>query len=141
MKKVLIVLLALVVSFLAGYVPQYFELQEMEQQCTEAEERYQELLADEREQNRVLQLHSELGMLLLEAQQSNFGNARERSTKLFNAVRDAVPATSDPKLKGALTNIMQQRDEITSGLTAASPEAVARIRGLYHELAVALETP
>lgn len=130
MKRVLIVWGLLVAAFAGGYLPQYLKNRGLESSLAEA-----------RQQLRVAALDRELGMILVEVEQINFGNAKDRSTRFFDEARNMASEERDPALQQRLTAILKQRDEITSDLTAANPETAAKLRKMYKELLTRAEKP
>ena len=138
MKKTLIVLVAVAVAFAAGYIPQYLSNQQLASQLGQSEEEMQGRIVELEGRNRLLALHSQLGMLLLEVENQNYGTARERSTNWFDQLRDAAAGSTDASTNQALNAIMNQRDTLTSLLTEADPKATATVREMYVSLAAAL---
>ena len=133
-KKLLMVVTALAGAFLAGYVPEHLKVQDLEEQCRETRERLESRIADGEATCRVSQIHSRLGMLVVETEHQNFASALSLSTALFDAIAEAIPATTDPSSREALRKLSKQRDSVTSVLTLASPEAVIKLKQLYAEL-------
>lgn len=66
--------------------------------------------------------------------QENYGNARDCSTKFFNAVRQSRVAIRSDDLREKLAAVLDRRDEINSDLTALRPETADKLRALYLEL-------
>lgn len=86
------------------------------------------------EQLRLATLQNELGMILVEVEQNNFGSAKERSTRFFDDLRQILASTQDESVKLRLGAVLNRRDEVTSDLTMLNPETAAKLRGLYIEL-------
>lgn len=130
MKRFLIALAVLAVVFLAGFVPKYLENRTLQARVAEAQDRH-----------RISALHSELGMILIEIQQRNFGIAKDRATRFFNDVRQAVSTVEDAALRKQLQPILERRDEIVSDLTAVNPEIEAKLRSMYVDFYRIAATP
>ncbi|MEX2264293.1 MAG: hypothetical protein WD696_20230 [Bryobacteraceae bacterium] len=123
MKTVLIAVALATVAFLVGFVPKYFENQEL-----------QAALERTRTQLEISSLHSQLGMILIEIERNNFGNARERSTVFFNQLQSAAQQAQDEAIRRRLEEALQRRDEITSDLASLRPETADKIREMYISL-------
>jgi len=78
-------------------------------------------------------LHNELGRILVEVEEDNFGAARERSTRFFGRLNGVLVGGSDEETHRALRVIFARRDEIISDLTSLNPQAAAKLRKLYKE--------
>ncbi len=124
--KFVVSLVLVIAAFLAGYVPGALKTANLRVE-----------LAGTQDRLRVLSLLGELGMVLLEVGQNNFGKAREHSTKFFDQVRDAANATDDAKLKATLEAILGQRDAIIADLASLHLEAGPRLEVIYRELYLA----
>ena len=83
----------------------------------------------------MLKLHSELGMLLLEVENQNYGIARERAAAWFKQLPDARNAVADETSRQAITALAAQRDAVIALLTEADSEVVPLIRQMYSSLA------
>ncbi len=110
-------------AFLAGYVPGRLQ-----------EARLSRELATAQDRNRVLSLQSNLAIVLIDVEESNFGIARERASAFFDELRDVVPTVSDQRLREQLQSVLGRRDEINSELTALRPEVAAKLRSIFKSL-------
>lgn len=135
MKKFLAVLIALIVAFGLGYIPQYMKVQQITAEFDQSRVQLEERIAEIDGRNSVLTLHGQLGMLLLEIENQNYGSARERSTLWFDRLRDVISNSPDEVTANALNPIMGQRDQMTALLTEAKPEALAMARDMYRSVA------
>ena len=122
MKRILIIAAAIVIAFLAGYAPLQWKNYQSEQRLAETQDRL-----------RAARLEGQLGLLLIEVEQNNFGIARERSTKFFDEVRAALSESKDETARRRLEGILKRRDEVTADLTALKPSAADSLRKLYVE--------
>ena len=142
MKKVAIYIGTLVVSsaiaFFGGHLGQRIVADRLEEEL--AETRASAAATEERlrSESELTRLHSQLGLLMLEVDAQNYGNARARSTRFFDAVQDVLPRVRDPSVKSALEAVASNRDDLTAELTAADRDASVRLERLYIEIAKAL---
>ena len=83
------------------------------------------------ERLRLAELRTQLGTIIFEAQNQNFGAARDLSTEFFNELSQAASTTQDAALRQQLEAILQRRDEFTADLTALSPQAAAKLWDVY----------
>lgn len=133
MKRVLISLGLLAGVFLAGYLPMYTKNRNLMASCQEASKGQSERLAMLESQLRTSRLASQAGMILVEAEQGNFGNARDLSSKLFDQLR--MEAANAPEAdRERFRRLLATRDDITSDLTALNPGVAAKLRALFVEL-------
>ncbi len=116
MKRILVVAGLVVLAFLIGFIPTQIRMSRLQ--------------ADYRE----CRLHRLAGLVMIEAQLSNYGIARERASEFFDAVRDAAAASSNSQTTQRLNTILARRDEIIADLTAMRPEVASKLRGIFIEL-------
>ncbi len=131
--SLLIVAVLLLAAFLGGYVPQSLKNRELTTRMQQTQERL-----------RLATLQNDLGMILVEVEQNNFGAAKERSTGFFDDLRQTIAATRDDGRKQRLTGLLNHRDEVTSDLTSLNAETAAKLRSLYLEFfqgAAAVQPP
>lgn len=69
----------------------------------------------------------------------DYGVALERSTALFDAVRQEVAQTPDARLREGLTVALGRRDAVTSGLAKADPAAANVLHEIELQLRDALD--
>jgi hypothetical protein len=86
---------------------------------------------DLEERLRLAELRTQLGTIIFEAQNQNFGRARDLSTEFFNDLSQAASSTQDTTLRQQLEAILQRRDEFTADLTSLSPQAAAKLGDMY----------
>ena len=134
MKRVLIVLGLLAITFAGAYVPLWLELRDTRATAEQVRLGLEARLHAAEERAQVATLASSLGMVLIEVRKDNYGNARQRSTAFFDQVRRLSSQASDDMLKRELMAILNRRDEVTTLLTANKPEASARLEDLFQEL-------
>ena len=143
MKKAAIYIGTLVISaaiaFFAGHLGQQIVADALEEELAATRARAAATEERLRSAGELARLHSQLGLLMLEVDAQNYGRARERSTHFFYAVQDLLPRIGDPSVKLALETVAGNRDDFTAELTAADRDASVRLRGLYVEVAKALD--
>jgi hypothetical protein len=133
--SLIIIAVLLLVAFLGGFIPTYLDNRELTAQVKDSQARLDEV----QDRLRVAALQNDLGLILVQVEQNNFGLAKEHSTRLFDELRQAAATVRDGKLREQLTAVLNRRDEITTDLTALSPETAAKLRTLY--LAFPQSTP
>jgi Arc/MetJ-type ribon-helix-helix transcriptional regulator len=135
MKRFLVVVVVVVLAFFAGYGLMYWKARDAASAAQTARQSLESQLADTQDRLRAANLEGQLGLLLIDVEQNNFGTAQERSTKFFDAVRAAVYASRDEAVRHKLDTLLQSRDEVTAGLTALKPGTADLLRKLYTEYA------
>ena len=139
MQRPLILLAGLLVGGTAGYFP-------LRQQYIAQQEAFEKQLRDLRDEmrrvqdrSRLSELVAQLGTVLVKAEQNDYAQARERSTKFFDAVRQAQTAAPEGNVKQVLTRTLARRDEITADLAVSSDVAIPKLRELHTTLQQLLE--
>lgn len=134
-------LIAFVIGVLVAALPLLYQGWQMQQSFSEAQtsletqvETLQGRVSDLEQQLRISRLRNQLGTLIFEVQNQNFGRARELSTSFFNDVADAATGVEDTQLRSQLEEILQRRDELTADLTALSPDSAKKLQGIYTSL-------
>ena len=131
MKRVLLEVVLIVTAFCAGYVSCQLRAGDTLRSCQEDNQRLQSRLQDIETEFRVATLNTELGMILVEVEENNFGLARQRSTRFFDRLRDTIPVLQDPVQVDRLRALLSQRDEVNADLITANQETAAKLRMLY----------
>lgn len=138
MKTFLVALVALLVGALAGYAPMYLNLREARAQAEAAEQQ----LTMERDQARqelaVSNLHSRLGILLMQVRAADFAGARQTSTKLYDGVNAAIEASANADDERRLRTIAETRDQVTAALALNDPAIEETIWRLFELLSASL---
>jgi hypothetical protein len=128
MNRNLIWLIVVVVAFLVAFIPMYIQVQSARSEAALC-----------REQVALLTLRDQIARVYFETTRRNYGTARELSTVFFDSARRKTDETADPQLRQTLQNIMQQRDEVTSGLAQGNPDVLSRIQEIYLSILNATE--
>ena len=134
MKTAIIVLMLLLAAFAGGYLPKYFELTAVRQESESERQRLGEILDSNRQELRLALLQGQLAMILVEAERSNFGTAREHSTAFFDALNETIAAESNDARRSSLSAIAQSRDRVTAGLAASDATVAQVLRELFLRL-------
>ncbi len=127
--KLVTALILLVAAYLAGFLPTYLENRSLTNQVLTLKGQ----LDNSRESLGVTSLQNDLAQILIDAEQHNFGVARDRSTRFFDQLRQTIPNLHDEKLRQQLSAVLEHRDEITADLTAVNPESSTKLRKLFAE--------
>lgn len=127
--KLLVAVLILVAVYLAGALPAYLENRRLTAKVSDLQTRLNQAGG----QLQVAALRNQLGMILIEVEQNNFGLAKERSSHFFDGLRRIIPDQTDPQLRERLAELLARRDEITSDLTSLNSETPVKIRKLFAE--------
>jgi len=134
MKRLLIEALLVVAALVTGLLWSYAGNQTVREEADRRRQECETRLLKAEQSLSVANLRGELGLLLIDVEESNFGKARERSTHLFDRLREVMP-TASLEQAAVLTALSQRRDEITTDLATMNPETAAKLRALYHEFA------
>jgi len=134
MNRLKLFLVALVLGLLVGFVPIYLNSRGASQQAAATQQRLEADVAALQGRVGLLQLHSQLGMLLREVEQQNFGQAKLRSTRFFDSLSEAASA-SEGNVREELVAIGMSRDQVTSGIAQADAEVIVKLRDIYVKLA------
>ncbi len=127
--KLLFAAIVLAAAYLAGFVPSYLENRRLTAKVGDLQAR----LAQVSGQLQISTLRNQLGMILIEVEQNNFGTAREKSSHFFDGLRQVMPDQTDPQVRERLEAMLARRDEMTSDLTSLNSESPAKIRKLFVE--------
>ncbi len=119
-RKFLLVVLALVAAFLAGYVPATMDARAARAAQVAATQKL--VLAE---------VQVRLGMVSYELNRDNFGFAAQLATQFFDGVQAAVNAPATGSVADALRTILARRDEITSDLAQANPGVKAKVAEMF----------
>jgi hypothetical protein len=133
MKQVLTVLVLLVIACLATYVPMQWKNRDLQRQADQTRKELSTRLSDVEDSLRVAKLQNQLGLLLIDVEQNNFGRAKEASTKFFDQVRQALFAATSESARSKLESALKRRDQITADLSVMKPGLADTLRQFYQE--------
>jgi hypothetical protein len=119
------VLMAVLVlaAYLAGAVPNYLQVLDLRSHARTSSGRMMLLTAQ-----------SELGMAVAEAQNANFGNAREHATAFFDLLGEWSATVGSSAPRSNLASLLNRRDEIAADLQGLKAEAAEKLRGMYRQV-------
>ncbi|MBM3747029.1 MAG: hypothetical protein FJW34_14665 [Acidobacteria bacterium] len=136
MKRLLVIVAAVVLAYLVGYFTHYVGTSGVQQELQDLRRTSQAEIGQLQAHLRLSRLHGQMGLLILEVEQSNFGKARALSTRLFEDLQRELQGIPEGESRQRLENLRQRRDEITADLAVSSPEVGKRLRQMYGELAL-----
>jgi hypothetical protein len=128
--KLIVALAVLAVVFLLGFGPQYGKARALRNEVGAGEARIVSL----QWKLKLAELRDLMGLIYLEANQKNYGVARQHSTQFFTKARQLTEETSDPGLTAMLQDILQHRDDVTAGLAEGQPAILTTIEELLRKL-------
>ena len=134
LKQVLIWAVVVAASYAAGYATRYLETRGLRDELNNLQRSSQTQLGQLQRQLQVSRLHGEVGLLVLEVEQSNFGKARESSTRFFEDLVVVLREIPDEASRRSLEAIRQRRDEITADLAVSNAEVGKKLRQMYRDL-------
>jgi preprotein translocase subunit SecF len=120
-------LVLFLIGVLVGATPLAYQYWQLKQQAETAQSR----VLDLEQRLRLAELRTQLGTIIFEAQNQNFGRARDLSTEFFNDLSQAASSVEDATVQQQLQGILQRRDEFTADLTSLSPQAAAKLWDVY----------
>jgi hypothetical protein len=126
MRRVLIVIVLMAISFAAGYLFERGRLAEAQAGFTTASAQ----LSAAQATIQLYQLQDQLLALTQEAGNKNYGDAATLSTRFFDDVRAEAARTNQPGVKSALESVLNQRDAVTTALAKGDPKAYILLQQL-----------
>ncbi len=124
------VFVAILVAFLAGFVPQHIRATQLDSDLSTLRQEHQKLLDKER----LLQLRGAINQVFVQATRNNYGMASHGASEFFKEARNLLDGTPDTSLKEALQKIMDRRDAVIAGLSKADPAVRTTIGSIVDEL-------
>jgi hypothetical protein len=134
MKQVLTMLALLAIACVATYVPMHWRNRNLQRQADLTRAQLMQQLSDVEDSLRVAKLQNQLGLLLIDVEQNNFGRAKEASTRFFDQVREALFAAKSEPARSKLEAALKRRDQITADLSVMRPGLADTLRQFYQEL-------
>ena len=119
-NKAVISAIALVVVFLAGFVPQYAKVNRLEAELRQAQMG-----------NTSAELRDLAGLAYIQASQRNYGIAAETASRFFNRVREAANQTSDANARKAYEDLLVSRDKIAAQLAKGDAGVMGDLQDLF----------
>jgi len=120
MNKFIAGLLALVIVFAVGFMPQYLEKRRLQSELTVCSENA-----------RMSELRDLAAMMLIEVLRLNYGTARDYSTQYFTKLTERSDSVQDVRLKASMQDLLSKRDAITTSLAKADPASATEVQMLF----------
>ncbi len=127
-------------AFAIGYFPAQRRADQDRDASAEAQRALDSKLRESEADYKIASLHAELGMVLIEVEENNYGRARERASRFFDRLRDAIPSIPSSRVE-RLKALLAKRDEVTADLATSNPGTAAKLRKLYFEYGGGGEKP
>jgi hypothetical protein len=130
----LVVLLLMAGSYLAGVWPQRYRIRQAQMQIAALQSELAEIRARER-------LHEILGQLLRvadEVEDRNFGDAADEAREYFDRIAGEIQVANRPDVRTALEEIRETRDLVTEALSKTEDKVTETLRQQQIELRRAL---
>ena len=119
-NRLFIEAVAVVVAFLAGFLPQYLKARRLESEA----HALQQASANGG-------LRDLAGLSYVQASQKNYGLAAATSTRFFNRARELANQAADPPARKALEDLMLSRDKITAELAKGDPGVIGDLQDVF----------
>jgi hypothetical protein len=119
-NKTIVAAIALIATFLVGFVPQYVKANRLENE-----------LRQSRQEAAGAELRDLIGFAYVQASQKNYGLAAETSSRFFNRVREVANQTQDANRRKALEELLALRDSVTAALTKGDAAVMGDLQQLF----------
>jgi hypothetical protein len=120
MNKFIAGLLALVIAFAVGFMPQYVQKRRLQSELTVCSENVG-----------MSELRDLAGMMLIEVLRLNYGTARDYSTQYFTKLMERSDSVEDAASKASMQELLSKRDAITTSLAKADPASATEVQTLF----------
>jgi len=122
------------IGFVLGYLPEHLERQGLAGYANSVAQVRDSLDAE----LRLYRLLDDLLVVTHEVSTQNYGLAREHSTKFFNEAARLAGESENPQHKEMLSEILAQRDTVTTALALADPSVEKTLLEMRESLRSAL---
>ena len=119
-NKLVISAIALVVVFLAGFVPQYAKVNRLEAELRQAQMG-----------NTSAELRDLVGLAYVQASQKNYGIAAGTSARFFNRVRETANQIPDANARKTYEDLLISRDKIAAQLAKGDAGVMGDLQDLF----------
>ena len=123
MRSLLLWLVLVVVGFLIGFVPQYVKAHAAQERANQCEATV-----------RLDQVRQYGSLAYITATQLNYGTAAGYAQQFFDQAQKLASSTDDSRVKGMLTNVLTERDKITTALAKGDAGVVGELQPLLLKL-------
>ena len=113
-------------AFLLGFLPQWSRANGLRGQLQTT----RQTLQSTRHDLRMARVEGHVGAALVEAQRSNYEQARQRMTEVYATLQSAAPGLQGAQ-RSEVDAILAQRDEIVTLLARAAPQSRERLMLIY----------
>ena len=120
MNRAIIAAIVLIVVFLAGFVPQYVKVNNLQTELRQA-----------RQGNNSAELRDLAGLAFFQAYQKNYGIAAGTAQRFFNRVREVANQTPDANAKKSYEDLLIPRDNITAELAKGDAAVMGDLQDLF----------
>jgi hypothetical protein len=115
-----IAVLAAVLAFAAGFLPQWQRARTLDRDLTAT-----------RHELATARLQGRLGAAVTESMRSNYERSRQLMTDFFRDAQAHLAAVEDPRQRQELQGMLRERDELITLLARSEPESTQRLMLLY----------
>jgi RecA/RadA recombinase len=128
-NRVIVVAIALVIVFLAGFVPEYVKANRLENE-----------LRQSRQEGAGAVLRDLVGLAYVQANQKNFGLAAQTSSRFFSRAREMANQAQDATGRKALEDLLALRDKVTAELAKGDAAVMGDLQELFVKTRQATES-
>ncbi|MFB3916185.1 MAG: hypothetical protein ACE14M_05620 [Terriglobales bacterium] len=125
-NRLILWVVLLLVGFLIGFIPQYSRAQRTQSEMASARQQLSQCQLS----GQLSQLRDTAALMYVEASRKNYGLAGERAAQFFTQASQVAASTSDVRVRNALQQMLQVRDEITADLAKGDPAVVPKLQEL-----------
>jgi hypothetical protein len=118
-NKAIISGVVLLIVFLAGFVPQYVKVNQLEAELQQA-----------RQGNTSAELRDLAGLAYVQANQKNYGIAAGTTARFFSRVREAAKQTPEANARKTYEDLLTTQDKITAGLAKGDAGVMGDLQDL-----------
>jgi uncharacterized membrane-anchored protein YhcB (DUF1043 family) len=134
MQRFAYLFIGLLIGGGVGYLPLRQQYNAQQAAFEQQQDSLRKELTRTQEKARLSEVVGRLGILLVKAEQRDYAAARERSTRFFDSLREAVSSAQDAKTNETLAQTLNRRDEITADLAMSDDRVIPKLRELYSNL-------
>ena len=121
------IVIALVIGFLAGFIPQHSSAVAAARDKNQA----QAQLASAEQQAQLNGFKNQVAVVYVEAEKKNFAQASTDASEFFTAMQSYSEHTPDSGIRQQLSSLLSQRDAIISGLAKGDGAVTGPLQQLF----------